>query len=280
MNGNKYDIKLSRSLNWNIASNISGLIAGARGSGKTFLLFSLIAMMTTLPLTDNALLGLSLIPTQIFAIDLKNADIGRLKHLLPKGRVATTKDEALKVLTTFVDLMKQRLNYIEHEKPFGATAKSLGMPAFYLVVDEWSATTAVFNNAMTKEDKLKKYQWFNTWQELMMLNRQALFGALIALQQATVVNSGLSSAIQEEVGLKVHMGSATSEAYRLTFGNDLKIPDDHLKSSEGMLWLEGQSSEWVTPFAAPEIKTDSFWSILNDALSNQSTSKYLKMCTN
>lgn len=279
MMDNQYNVSITKSIKWNIASNISALITGSRGSGKTFLLLSLIVMLATLPQISSQLLGSAVLPTQIYAIDLKNADIGRLKHILPAGRVATTKDSALKLLENFVDLMKKRLEFIEKSQPFGATAKSLGMPAFYLIVDEWSATSAVFNNAITKEDKVKKFKWFNLFHELMMLNRQGLFGVIIATQQATVVNSGLSTAIQEEVGLKVHMGQATSEAYRLTFGNELKIPDDRLKVGEGMLWMEGLNDDWTIPFAAPLINVDSFWEILKLALKNQDTDKYLKRCT-
>lgn len=276
---NAYNIRITKSIDWDSAEHISGLIAGARGSGKSFLLLSLISELATLPQIGNCLLGKATIPTQIFAIDLKNSDVGRLGALLPKGRVATTKRGALIVLKNFVCLMKSRLDFIEKEKPFGSTAKSLGMPPFYLIVDEWSATSAVFNDAVTKQAKTEKYQWFNLFHELMMLNRQALFGVLIATQQATVVNSGLSTAIQEEVGLKVHMGSATSEAYRLTFGNDLKIPDDHLNVGEGMLWLEGMNYDWAIPFAAPYIDTGSFWSVLKRALSYQNDQYYLKLCT-
>lgn len=235
-------------------------------------------MLATLPQINGQLLGSAVLPTQIFAIDLKNSDIGRLKHILPVGRVATNKDEALALLERFVKLMKKRLEFIENNKAFGSTAKSLKMPAFYLIVDEWSATSAVFNNAITKEDKIKKFKWFNTWHELMMLNRQALFGAIIALQQATVINSGLSTAIQEEVGLKIHMGSATKESYRLTFGNELKIPDDRMNVGEGMLWMEQLNYDWAIPFAAPLIDTGSFWNTLKLALRNQNTDKYLKLC--
>ena len=75
------------------------------------------------------------------------------------------------------------------------------------------------------------------------------------------------------------MGNATSEAYRLTFGNDLKIPNEYLDVGEGMLWLEGHNLDWATPFAAPYIDTDYFWYILTQALVNQSDEKYLKLCT-
>lgn len=274
-----YVVNITKTIRWNIADHISALITGARGSGKSFLLLSLISMLATLPQKQNQLLGTSTIPTQIFAIDLKNSDIARLERLLPTNRVAHTKRDALRILERFVDLMKQRLEYIQNETPFGSTAKSLGMPAFYLIIDEWSATSAVFNNVVTKEEKIQKFKWFNLMHELMMLNRQALFGVIIATQQATVTNSGLSTAIQEEVGLKVHMGNATSEAYRLTFGNDLKIPTERLDVGEGMLWIEGTNYDWATPFAAPYIDTGNFWNILQQALVNQSDEKYLRLCT-
>lgn len=219
---NRYEVNITKSIKWNIADHISALITGARGSGKSFLLLSLIVMLATLPQKQNDLLGTSMMPTQIFAIDLKNSDVARLRMLLPSNRVAHTKNDALKILERFVDLMKRRLEFIQNETPFGV---------------------------------------------------------IIATQQATVTNSGLSTAIQEEVGLKIHMGNATSEAYRLTFGNDLKIPNEYLDVSEGMLWLEGQNLDWATPFAAPYIDTDNFWNILQQALVNQSDEKYLKLCT-
>lgn len=276
---NKYDVNLTRSISWDCAAHISALITGTRGSGKSFLALGLIAQMATLPGAEDQLLGSSELPTQWFAIDLKNSDIARLAKLLPSGRVASTKEGALKVLETFVSLMKQRLSFINEKTAFGSTAKSLGMPPFYLFVDEWSATSAVFNDAITREEKQQKYRWFSLFHELMMLNRGALFGVIIATQQATVTNSGLSSAIQEEVGLKIHMGQATKESYRLTFGNELKIPDEHMEPGSGMLWIEGLTSDWAIPFMAPFIDTNSFWDVLTIALKKQDTEKYLYLVT-
>lgn len=274
---NKYSVRITQSINWDCATHISALVTGSRGSGKTFFGLSLITMMATMPQLNGSLLGTSELPTQWFAIDLKNSDIARLANILPAGRVASTKEDALKLLEHYVELMKQRLEFIKKETPFGSTAKSLSMPMYYLFIDEWSATSAVFNNAVTKEEKEQKFKWFSLIHQLMMLNRGALFGVIIATQQATVVNSGLSSAIQEEVGLKVHMGPATKESYRLTFGNELKIPNERMDPGSGMLWLEGTSTEWATPFMAPEIETDSFWNVLKQALKHQDDAKYLTM---
>ena len=75
------------------------------------------------------------------------------------------------------------------------------------------------------------------------------------------------------------MGNATSESYKLTFGNDLKIPNEYFNVGEGMLWLEGFNYDWAVPFAAPYIDTDNFWDILQKALVNQDDTKYLRLCT-
>ena len=273
----QYDVRITKSITWNPATHISALITGARGSGKTFFCLSLVAMMATMPQIDGRLLGSAELPTQWFAIDLKNSDIARLEDLLPQGRVAHTKEDALRVLEHYVELMLQRLKFIKEETPFGSTAKSLNMPMYYLLIDEWSATSAAFNDAVTKEEKIQKFKWFSMMHELMMLNRGALFGVIIATQQATVVNSGLSSAIQEEVGLKVHMGPAIREAYRLTFGNELKIPNERMEPGSGMLWLEGESTEWTMPFMAPLIAPESFWDILKQALKHQDDDRDLTM---
>lgn len=274
---NEYLVKITKSITWDCATHISALVTGSRGSGKTFFCLSLIAMMATMPQSSGELLGSARLPTQWFAIDLKNSDVARLESLLPPGRVANTKEEALKLLEHYVSLMKRRLRFIKEKMPFGATAKSLNMPMFYLMIDEWSATSAAFNDAVTKEEKAQKFKWFSLMHQLMMLNRGALFGVIIATQQATVVNSGLSSAIQEEVGLKVHMGPATKESYRLTFGNELKIPDERMEPGSGMLWLEGTSTDWAIPFMAPLIDVESFWDVLVQALKNQDDDRYLTM---
>lgn len=276
-----YLVPITKSINWSAMSHISALVTGTRGSGKSFLVFSLIASLSTLPCKTDSLLGTSQLPTQIFAIDLKNADMARLSSLLPDGRVADNKKDAIRVVDSFLNAMNKRMEWINDNAPFGATAKSLQMPLYYLVIDEYSATSAVFNDAVTKEDKAMKYHWFSSIHQIMMLGRQLGFGVIIITQQASDVNSGLSSALKEEFGMKVHMGQANAESYRLTFGNEIQIPIESLNTGEGLIWLEGTTDTgYVLPFAAPFINTRDFWSILKKAFARQEDVKYLTSCLN
>lgn len=154
-----YNINITKTIKWDAGNNLNGLISGMRGSGKTFLALALMVELCTLPMQDTAsLLGSAILPTQIFAIDVKNASVGRLKRLPNmKDRVATTKVEALKLLDHYLDLMFERIDFI-NKFDFGETATSLQMPLYYLILDEFSATNALFNDAISKEDKQMKYR--------------------------------------------------------------------------------------------------------------------------
>lgn len=246
------------------------------GLGKTFFALATIAQLATLPNFERSrLIGNSALPTQIFCVDFKNSDLARLASILPYERVAVNKREAINVVQKFDNLMHRRLEFIK-EQAFGSTASSLGMPLYYLVIDEWSATNAAFNQGMSKEDKSLRYKWSALINEIAMLGRLPGFGLIIISQQMSVINSGVSSAIQEEAGLKVHFGDANMSAYRLTFGNEVQIPDMHLDTGEAFAWIEGvTSSGYVIPFAAPYIDTCNMWDILIKALSNQNNEKYL-----
>lgn len=280
MNSN-YILTLSKSLTIDAYKQINFLIAGARGSGKTYGALILIAEMASFPRTDpNKLLGTSQLPTHIYIVDFKDSDMARLGELLPPGRVATNKAEAIKVVSDYDNKMHSRLDFIKSQA-FGETAGTLGMPMYYLIIDEWSATNAAFNQGMTKEDKNMRYKWNALITDISMMNRVPGLGIGLISQQISVINSGLNSSIQEEAGLKFHFGDANMSSYRLTFGNDIQIPEIHLETGEAYAWIEGiTSSGYVIPFGMPEIEPNSLWKYLKEALSNQDDDKYLYMTTN
>lgn len=275
-----YILTLSKSLALNAYKQINFLIAGARGSGKTYGALILIAEMASFPrLNSNELLGTCQLPTQIYIIDFKDSDMARLGELLPAGRVATNKAEAIEIVSHYDQKMHKRLGFIKNQK-FGSTAGTLGMPMYYLIIDEWSATNATFNQGVTKADKDLRYKWNSLITDISMLNRVPGFGLGIISQQISVIGSGLSTSVQEEAGIKLHYGDANMSSYRLTFGNDIQIPEMRLETGEAYAWIEGlTSSGYVIPFGMPEIKPDKLWEYLKIALSNQDDDKYLFMTT-
>lgn len=272
-----YLLTLSKSLSIDAYKKINFLVAGVRGSGKTYGTLILIAELASFPrISPCEFLGTAQLPTQIYCVDFKNSDLARLGDILPTGRVATNKEDAIKVVSDYDGKMHQRLTFIK-KKAFGAIAGTLGMPMYYLIIDEWSATNASFNQGITRADKDLRYKWNSLITDISMLNRVPGFGLGIISQQISVINSGLNSSIQEEAGLKLHFGDANMSSYRLTFGNDIQIPEIRLETGEAYAWIEGlTSSGYVIPFGMPEIEPDKLWDYLKQVLSNtQDDKKYL-----
>lgn len=272
----QYYVPISRTIGYDAMDQPFTLVFGPTRSGKSFLTIHLINMLASLPLDNiNGLHGLASCPTQLFIIDLKNAEMARLGRLLPPDRVATNKTEALKLLDQFVALKRKRANFIADKTSFGATASTLHMPLFCLILEEYATTNAVFNEGLSKKDKNDRYKWDALIRELFLTGAGLGFVAIIITQQPSVGNAGLSTIITEQVSVKLGMGSMTSTQLRLGFGNDTDIPEYHLTKGEGLAWINGSNDELLMPFRAPKIEPEKIWQILKLSLTNQDTDRYL-----
>lgn len=256
----KYEIKITRSIEWDSSKAINALIAGSRGMGKSYMTMALMLRLANLSP-----------PAQIFGIDFKQSDISRLKKLLPDGRIASEKDEIFYLLNHFIKLMEKRRNFINSKRRFGATANSLGMPMFYLVYDEFGAFTSVLSSKEKKEHDALLSQ-------IMLLGRQYNFGMILVSQQVSVGNSGLNSSLKEQCGLIIHMGTATKEALRITFGNEIDLYPNYLGISEGQLWMQGLTNGYTLPFVSENLSNVDLWSTFKNIFADsQNDEKYLYM---
>lgn len=274
----QYYVPISRTLGYDAMDQPFTLIFGPTRSGKSFLTLHLINVLASLPLDNiNGLHGLASCPTQMYIIDLKNAEMAGLGRLLPPDRVATSKSEALKLLVHFIELKRKRANFIADKTSFGATASMLHMPLFCLILEEYATTNAVFNEGLSKQDRNDRYKWDALIRELFLTGAGLGFVAIIITQQPSVGNAGLSTIITEQVSVKLGMGAMTSTQLRLGFGNDVDIPDYHLTKGEGLAWINGSNDELLMPFRAPHIDPSRIWETLKLSLSYQDTDRYLLM---
>lgn len=255
-----YTIPITRTIKWNASKSINALIAGSRGMGKSYMTMALMLRLANLSP-----------PTQIFGIDFKQSDISRLDNLLPNGRIAFNKEQIFNLLEHFIALMKKRRDFINSKSKFGATANSLKMPLFYLIYDEYGAFTSVLSNKEKKEHDALLSQ-------IMLLGRQYNFGIILISQQVSVGNSGLNSNLKEQCGLIIHMGTATKEALRITFGNEIDLYTNYLGIGEGQLWMQGLTNGFTLPFVSEDLSNVDLWSTFKDVFANsQNDEKYLYM---
>lgn len=276
MKHTKYYVPITHSIGFDALSHPFSLLFGPTRSGKSFMAIHIINMLSQLPITNiRQLQGNATCPTQIFLIDLKNAEMARLQTLLPDGRVATTKDQAINLLEHFIELKRSRADFIANYGNFGDTASKLHMPLFCLVFEEFATTNAVFDEGVTKVDKDMRYKWHSLTKELFLTGAGLGFIALIITQQPTVVNADLSTIITDQVSVKLGMGSMTATQLHLGFGNDIDIPNFHLTQGEGLAWINGYNDEMLTPFKSPYIDPQKMWVVLQKSLTYQDTNKYL-----
>ncbi|WP_288396048.1 cell division protein FtsK [uncultured Vagococcus sp.] len=258
---NNYEINLSENsdLNWNYVKDINALIAGKRGSGKSFL-----GLMMTKSIAGNFPYG------QIFIVDFKRSDFYRLSALLPERRVASTKEEIFDLLEYYTKLMRQRIKFFETiPNSFGKTARDLKMPPFYLIYDEFGSFTS-------KLDTKEKKRHDSLIKDIVLLGRQFNFGLIAIMQQASVGNSGLDSLVKEQFGLVVHMGNATSSALRQTFGEDIEHQKFRFKNGQGQLRLDSLSySNMTRPFTAKKLYPHLLWKDFETNFYDQNDEKAL-----
>lgn len=255
-----YTIPITRTIKWNASKSINALIAGSRGMGKSYMTMALMLRLANLSP-----------PTQIFGIDFKQSDISRLDNLLPNGRIAFNKEQIFDLLNHFIELMKKRREYINSQNKFGTTANKLKMPLFYLVYDEFGAFTSVLSNKEKKDHDALLSQ-------IMLLGRQYNFGIILISQQVSVGNSGLNSNLKEQCGLIIHMGTATKEGLRITFGNEIDLFTDYLGIGEGQLWMQGLTNGFTLPFVAEDLSNVDLWLAFKDVFADsQNDEKYLYM---
>lgn len=257
---NNYIIPITKSIKWESSRAINALIAGARGMGKSYMTMALMLRLANLSP-----------PAQIFGIDYKQSDISRLNSLLPDGRIASNKEQIFDLLNHFIELMKKRRDFINSKSKFGATANSLKMPLFYLIYDEFGAFTSVLSNKEKKEHDALLSQ-------IMLLGRQYNFGMILVSQQVSVGNSGLNSNLKEQCGLIIHMGTATKEALRITFGNEIDLYSNYLGIGEGQLWMQGLTNGYTLPFVSENLSNVDLWSTFKNIFADsQNDEKYLYM---
>lgn len=243
---------------WDMASRYGGLIAGASGTGKTSLLFSLIAFA-----------GFKAI--RLFICDGKNDELGAIAaKFLPQDRwaVGTKVPTRIHYLLGISQARYRHLQRMREKQPdlaFAGWQNFKDMPPILLVLDEQSAVVAGLSAKAAKAYQKDLLQ-------LLQTSRAAGIFPLIALQQANAVS--LPTAEREQLsGLKVLLGDESqisSQNRTMVFGAGVELsPNPYSGPGVGYVWLDGSSTP--EPFKAPQLPKSrkALFKLMSEALNNQ-----------
>ncbi|MDY0406505.1 helicase HerA-like domain-containing protein [Virgibacillus sp. 179-BFC.A HS] len=226
-------IPLDSEKDWKFTNVPHGLIAGATGSGKTFMIYYLILQF--------AIRG-----ADIFILDPKRSDLSSLKSSIPNAsnRIASTPATMAKILREANDEMNKR-----YDTMFNKTDVELGknyihynLKPIVIVFDEVAA-------AMEEDKKIAK-EIDSYLKQLILKGRQAGIFMILSTQKPNA--EAVSTVIRDQIGLRIALGQLSKSGYRMTLGDEWdELPSAETETGKGFVFLDGEGWTLPRPFEAP-----------------------------
>ena len=219
-----YKIKVQQGLVWDLSKTPHALIAGDSGSGKTAVLMTLIAQF----LAGGA---------NIKVIDPK-AEFLFLENILPEGSVVRDFEEVLSLLKGIVGFMEEMnliiADAIRENSSLGMTGVELYMRPTILVMDEVGSLVAGVDRK-----KLNEFNGYLT--RIVQMGRSSLTNVILTTQQPNA--QVISTAIRDQLSLRILMGKPSPELKRMVFGDGVDLRDTLIAPYTGFYILSGKTRE-------------------------------------
>ncbi|EOO11491.1 FtsK/SpoIIIE domain-containing protein [Bacillus cereus] len=198
-NTNNYEMPITSKIKWEIGSPPHLLIVGSTGSGKTYMVNTLIL--------DYLSKG-----AELFVADPKSADLAVIGRIVDKEHTATTENEIAKLLREASEEMERRYRKLfTDESSFGKTWRDFpDVKPLVIVIDEYAAFAAVSSQKVVKE--VQGYL-FN----LILKGRQAGIEVVMIMQRPDA--NILSGNLRDQFGVRIGLGNMTDEGRRMLFGS-------------------------------------------------------------
>lgn len=192
-------LTLMQGVEWDFEAMPHMLITGGTGGGKTYFLYTLIALLGKIG--------------RVHIADPKNSDLTHLGQFSAfKGYVASEKAAILDQMKLAVEFMEKRYKYMnEHpDQKMGQNYRYYQMPPEFFIVDEWGA----FISTLDMREEATLYQ---SIAPLVLKARQCGVFLIIATQRAGT--DVIKSMIRDNLMCKVSLGTLSPMGYEMTFGD-------------------------------------------------------------
>lgn len=237
----EFQINLTSKIHWQIGNPPHLLIVGGTGSGKTYLVNSLI-------------LEFLKYDTTLYIADPKASDLATLGKIINPKHTAITENETAKLLREVNEEMESRYRtYFSVESSFGKTWKDIpNLKPLVVVFDEFAAFTSFSSSKITKE--VQSYL-FN----LILKGRQAGVEVVMIMQRPDA--NLLSGNIRDQFGVRISLGNMTNDGRKMIFGSTDNIYKTIQEIGGGYILIDGQHTNPIY-FESPFI--DKEFNFLNE----------------
>lgn len=215
-------ISLSKRSKWDYINKPHLLLGGNSGTGKSYLLFSIIhkimreAPKHSIYICDGKFDELEQVTTNYFKLPM----------------VATSIDDIKLYIESVEELMEQRY-----------ASKSKNNDAIFLIIDEFAALSLVIDK--------KEWQLLNKKiKNIILKGRSANIHILIAMQRAS--SDSIDLAIRDNTAVKIGLGNLSVENFKMIFGENYNSHDILKRErGQGYILIDGKS---LSMFESPFIK--------------------------
>ena len=214
----------------------SALVVGQTGSGKSYLLYSL-------------LLQLHVKGAKLYVCDPKNSGLASLGMKVCPERTAVETDAIIALLEQFVASMEERKAEMRGllAGRLDATAYDFGLRPSVLFIDEYAAMAY----ALRARDKKVRDHVTELISSAILLGRQLGYALVVAMQKsdATLIDT----AMRENLPLVVILGNAQPQTIVTAFGPGVDVPARDNMPGEGV-FMEPRIAPMPKLLQAPELR--------------------------
>lgn len=200
---NAYFVKLQNNLTINLAKSPHIAIWGATGTGKTTVLFSIIAQCLS-----NG--------TTLLFLDGKD-EFSSLSSFYPRNRIVSNNSAVLRLLAKICDDVLPRrqkfvANEVQQKQQLGLTGYDLGLRPIVIIVDEVGSIVA----SMTSREKKLLIAYLT---QIIQKGRSVSVFLVVATQSPAV--DVLPQAIRTQFSTKILLGSTNGDNQRMALGQSV-----------------------------------------------------------
>ena len=232
------EINLGCSLIYNPSKVPHILISGGTGSGKSMTISFLILEFLKQQ-------------SKVYICDPKNSDLGSLSYYLSDEYVAHTPNNIARIVRTVVEEMNKRYEHMKSKFVYGSNFIDHNYKPIWLIFDEMGSFQA---SGIDKTSNATISEVMNGLKQIILLGRQAGVFILVSAQQMRAET--LNTDLRDNLGLRIALGSNSSEGLRMTLGNfakDLKPVDE---IGAGYLYMQGSGKETAQYYETPYFTKD------------------------
>lgn len=230
-----YFFKLQEGLTVNISKNPGIAVWGATSSGKSTVLFSLIAQA----LSNNS---------QLFFIDGKQ-EFSSLSVFYPADRIASDNETVLALLERVTKLMEKRQEIVAEEvkkrKKLGLTGYDIGLTPIILIADEVGSVVA----SMDSKQKRK----FIAYMTQIAQKSRSTSGPYLLLSSQSPGTDVLPSGVRSQLSTRILLSSASGDVQRMAF-NGMTATDGDVERFKGYYISNGRTVQPMK-FSVPDLFT-------------------------